>query len=50
MILGLVVEGFFHCMIVDYNCRASAETKRVSWAVRQEKGNLLEENERVTGP
>ena len=31
-------------------CKASAEKKRVSWAVRQEKGNLLEGKERVTGP
>ena len=31
-------------------CKASAEKKRASWAPRQEKGNLLEGNERVTGP
>ena len=30
-------------------CKASAEKKRVSWAVRQEKGNLLEGKEGVTG-
>ena len=30
--------------------KASAEKKRASWAVRQEKGNLLEGKERVTGP
>ena len=29
-------------------CKASAEKKIVSWAVRQEKGNLLEGKERVT--
>ena len=29
--------------------KASAEKKRVSWAVRQEKGNLLEGKEGVTG-
>ena len=28
----------------------SAEKKKVSWAIRQEKGNLLEGRERVTGP
>ena len=33
----------------DY-CKVSAEEKGVSWAVRQEKGNILEGNERVTGP
>ena len=31
-------------------CKASAEKKRASQAVRQEKGNLLEGKERVTGP
>ena len=31
-------------------CKASAEKRRASQAVRQEKGNLLEGNERVTGP
>ena len=31
-------------------CKVSAEKKRVSLAVRQEKGNLLEGKERVTGP
>ena len=31
-------------------CKAIAEKKRVSRAVRQEKGNLLEGKERVTGP
>ena len=30
--------------------KVSAEKKGVSQAVRQEKGNLLEGNERVTGP
>ena len=30
-------------------CKASAEKKRASQAVRQEKGNLLEGKERVTG-
>ena len=30
-------------------CKASAERKRASRAVRQEKGNLLEGKERVTG-
>ena len=30
--------------------KASAEKKRASWAVRQEKGNLLEGKERMTGP
>ena len=30
-------------------CKASAEKKSVSHAVRQEKGNLLEGKERVTG-
>ena len=30
--------------------KASAEKKRASWAVRQEKGNLLEGKERRTGP
>ena len=30
-------------------CKASAEKKRVSRAVRQKKGNLLEGKERVTG-
>ena len=32
------------------SCKASAEIKRASWAVRQEKGNLSEGKERVTGP
>ena len=31
-------------------CKANAEKKKASWAVRQEKGNLLEGKERVTGP
>ena len=31
-------------------CKVSAEKKRASQAVRQEKGNLLEGKERVTGP
>ena len=31
-------------------CKARAEKKRASWAVGQEKGNLLQEKERVTGP
>ena len=31
-------------------CKASAEKKRASWGVRQEKGNLLEGKERVSGP
>ena len=31
-------------------CKASAEKKRSSQAVRQEKGNLLEGKEKVTGP
>ena len=31
-------------------CKESAEKNRASWAVRQEKGNLLEGNEMVTGP
>ena len=30
-------------------CKASAEKKRASWAVRPGKGNLLEGNESVTG-
>ena len=30
--------------------KAGAEKKRASWGVRQEKGNLLEGKERVTGP
>ena len=30
--------------------QVSAEKKTVSRAVRQEKGNMLEGNERVTGP
>ena len=33
----------------EENCKARAEKKRVSWAVRQEKGNLLEGKERMTG-
>ena len=32
------------------NYKASAEKKRASHAVRQEKVNLLKANERVTGP
>ena len=31
-------------------CKARAEKKRESWAVRQEEGNLLQGKERVTGP
>ena len=31
-------------------CKASEERKRASRVVRQEKGNLLEGKERVTGP
>ena len=30
--------------------KASVEKKKASWAVRQEKGNLLEGKERMTGP
>ena len=30
--------------------KARAEKKRASWAVRQERGNLLQGKERVTGP
>ena len=32
------------------SCKVSAEKKRVSQAVSQEKGNLLEGKEKVTGP
>ena len=32
------------------HCKASAEKKTASRAVRQEKGNLLEGKEMVTGP
>ena len=31
-------------------CKVSAEEKRASRAIRQEKGNLLEGKERMTGP
>ena len=31
-------------------CKVSAEEKRASRAIRQEKGNLLEGKERVIGP
>ena len=31
-------------------CTASIEKKTVTWAVRQEKGNVLDGNKRVTGP
>ena len=31
-------------------CKASAEKERASRAVRQEKGNLLEQKERMAGP
>ena len=44
-----------HPVVVDLpswvsapECKLSAKKKRVSWAVRQEKGNLLEGKERVT--
>ena len=38
------------CLLGNFNklspyCTASAEKKRASWAVRQEKGNLLEGKE-----
>ena len=33
-----------------HSCGVSAEKRRVRRAVRQEKGNLLEGKERVTGP
>ena len=51
---GLMREA--HPIVVDLpswvsapECKASAEKKRSSQAVRQEKGNLLEGKERVTG-
>ena len=51
---GLVREA--HPLEVDLpsqvsapKCKASAEKKRASQAVRQEKGNVLEGKERVTG-
>ena len=31
-------------------CTASVEKKTVTWAVGQEKGNVLDGNKRVTGP
>ena len=52
---GLVREA--HPVAVDLpsqvlapECKESVEKKKASWAVRQEKGNLLEGKERVTGP
>ena len=33
-----------------HSCGVSAEKRRVRRTVRQEKGNLLEGKERVTGP
>ena len=51
---GGLVRGA-HPVVVDLpswvsapECKLSAKKKRVSWAVRQEKGNLLEGKERVT--
>ena len=48
-------KGGDHPVVVDLpswvsapECKLSAKKKRVSWAVRQEKGNLLEGKERVT--
>ena len=37
-------------LLFNHSCKASAEKKRVSQAVSQEKGNLLEGKEKVTGP
>ena len=39
-----------HPRISMHSCKVTAEKKRVSRAVRQEKGNLLEGKEMVTGP
>ena len=36
-------------LILGRDHKASAGKKRASWAVRQEKGNVLEGKERVTG-
>ena len=54
---GTTGAGGAHPVAVDLpfqvsapQCKASAEKKRASQAVRQEKGNLLEGKERVTGP
>ena len=53
---GTTGGGGAHPVAVDLpspvlapECKASAEKKRASQAVRQEKGNLLEGKERVTG-
>ena len=42
-------EAKYQCSSLDI-CKVSAESKRASLAVRQEKGNSLEGKERVTGP
>ena len=42
--------GAGHSFSYSPHLRRSAEKKRATRAVRQEKGNLLEGNERVTGP
>ena len=54
---GTTGAGGAHPVAVDLpfqvsapQCKASAEKKRASQAARQEKGNLLEGKERVTGP
>ena len=53
---GGLVRGA-HTVAVDFlsqvsapECKARAEKKRASGAVGQEKGNLLQEKESVTGP
>ena len=43
------LAGHLPSQVSTPECKASAEKKRSSQAVRQEKGNLLEEKERVTG-
>ena len=48
---SLQVFRCLECVFAAFRqCKASAEEKRASWAVRQEKGSLLEGKERVTGP